>query len=977
VALAGGAGGLGEEYARARGVVGDGLRIRARMLAQGAGGFGVFPGGESPPPSFAQFPGGARAMEEEAKALYATLQELKEFEAFAVRLAGIGERTVAAAGYVGQLEWTDLGGGGGGAMGSGIHMEWMPGGAQYPVSGVSGWPHPMGALAGIVGYHHPPGPARDGLSPLQLQQIQLQQQQQQRGSAGNNNNNNNNNRGATRARPPPRTPLSPFAVLQLALARPPPSRLAAPSLAYLTRLRNGSQRAAWLRAVFVNYRNNMSLVGGRGAELLRLDGHDGCVGDFGIEGGGGRMGLPSGRRLVSGSADKTAIVWDAATGAQLTRLKHRSAVVSVSFGREGELVTAQAGRVFVWSREYDLLSKIDLPDTACIVSVRYSEDGSLLSASCTDKRIRVWKDPRLHNDRKAAADGHGGGTGGAGSVSRSPSSKLLSGSSRHSRSSHTLPRLGGALPPPMSSASNGGGFRNQHGSILDASSSKHTPASPNAAAADKARQDKLLASPRARQAAARRKAAEGTTSATLTAARRAGITSTLGSPGQGHARPPPPDPSLPFRVLQSLSTRGQPTDIGRIAVAPRPYYTAASVPASGASTASSFSSLSSSPSSSLSSSLSSADPAAATAASSTTGGANASESDPSLTSPASSVQTMPSVLIGAATGAGSLSIWHPPHSTPLVTLAPHGTTLCALGPGAAKAFGTPTSASAAAGLPWTLAKLSLARFAAGSSTQPSMSLSLASSQPPPMSSSSSSAAAAAAASGGKTAGLLDGTGGHIGNNNIINNNNGGGNLSNQLSELTALLGPATDTNHGASPGGVTVWDVNRESNAVGVRTSAAAASAAVGKSKLSSAPGGGSASAAATISRSGRKRRALLMSLGTGSAGGSSPAAGASTAAVLSPIDEVRIFFVFFLFCFVFFCFYCHRIVLCDPSPNSHPPRSPTFRCFISSVRRIAALPIFPRSRPRRSSTALRRGSLLRPWPCPRAGRLSRPEVRT
>jgi hypothetical protein len=81
-----------------------------------------------------------------------------------------------------------------------------------------------------------------------------------------------------------------------------------------------------------------------GAELLQLTGHDGFV--FGV------AVTPDGSRIMTGSGDKTARVWDAHTGAELFRAEGQAgAIRSVAVTPDGSrVVTGSTDRTaFVWA----------------------------------------------------------------------------------------------------------------------------------------------------------------------------------------------------------------------------------------------------------------------------------------------------------------------------------------------------------------------------------------------------------------------------------------------------------------------------------------------------------------------------------------------------------------------------------------------------------------------------------------------------
>jgi WD domain, G-beta repeat len=120
------------------------------------------------------------------------------------------------------------------------------------------------------------------------------------------------------------------------------------------------------------------------AELGRLAGHTGAVYSVAFS--------PDGARIVTGSADNTARVWDAKTFAELGRLKrHTGAVWSVAFSPDGaRIVTGAADNT---ARVWDANTFAELGrltgHTGAVYSVAFSTDGHRIVTGLGDKTAQV------------------------------------------------------------------------------------------------------------------------------------------------------------------------------------------------------------------------------------------------------------------------------------------------------------------------------------------------------------------------------------------------------------------------------------------------------------------------------------------------------------------------------------------------------------------------------------------------------------
>ena len=100
---------------------------------------------------------------------------------------------------------------------------------------------------------------------------------------------------------------------------------------------------------------------------------------------------PGGARIVTASFDKTARVWDAASGQELARLGHDGWVFAASFSPDGSrIVTASEDKT---ARVWDAASGRELAKLGhdgWVFAASFSPDGSRIVTASEDKTARVW-----------------------------------------------------------------------------------------------------------------------------------------------------------------------------------------------------------------------------------------------------------------------------------------------------------------------------------------------------------------------------------------------------------------------------------------------------------------------------------------------------------------------------------------------------------------------------------------------------------
>jgi WD40 repeat protein/serine/threonine protein kinase len=102
--------------------------------------------------------------------------------------------------------------------------------------------------------------------------------------------------------------------------------------------------------------------------------------------------FPDGQRIVTGSEDKSARVWDIATGAELLRLRHNSSVNSVAVSSDGkQIATTSDQTVTIW----DASSGRDLlllnGHGSAITALSFSTDGQRIVTGSSDGIGRIWE----------------------------------------------------------------------------------------------------------------------------------------------------------------------------------------------------------------------------------------------------------------------------------------------------------------------------------------------------------------------------------------------------------------------------------------------------------------------------------------------------------------------------------------------------------------------------------------------------------
>ena len=103
---------------------------------------------------------------------------------------------------------------------------------------------------------------------------------------------------------------------------------------------------------------------------------------------------PDGARIVTGSTDGTARIWDAGSGTELAELKgHGHVVYSVAVTRDGSRIITGSDDAI--ARIWDAKSGVELAEleghTGWVTSVAVTPDGARVITGSGDTTVRIWE----------------------------------------------------------------------------------------------------------------------------------------------------------------------------------------------------------------------------------------------------------------------------------------------------------------------------------------------------------------------------------------------------------------------------------------------------------------------------------------------------------------------------------------------------------------------------------------------------------
>ncbi len=130
-----------------------------------------------------------------------------------------------------------------------------------------------------------------------------------------------------------------------------------------------------------------------------------------------------GKLIVTGSADKTARIWDTATGTlRTTLIGHGGGVGGIAFSPDGTLIATASNdkTARIWSTATGAPRQTLTGHDGSVWSVAFSPDGTLIATTSQDKTARIWN--TITGKLRTTLKGHGGEVSG---VAFSPDGTLI------------------------------------------------------------------------------------------------------------------------------------------------------------------------------------------------------------------------------------------------------------------------------------------------------------------------------------------------------------------------------------------------------------------------------------------------------------------------------------------------------------------------------------------------------------------------
>ena len=104
---------------------------------------------------------------------------------------------------------------------------------------------------------------------------------------------------------------------------------------------------------------------------------------------------PDGKRVLTGSEDKTAKLWDAETGQEIRTFRfggHTGRVLSVAFSPDGKHIATDGSLgAFLWDAETGALLRTFLGHSDLVTSVAFSPDGKRILTGSGYGTAQIWQ----------------------------------------------------------------------------------------------------------------------------------------------------------------------------------------------------------------------------------------------------------------------------------------------------------------------------------------------------------------------------------------------------------------------------------------------------------------------------------------------------------------------------------------------------------------------------------------------------------